>query len=243
MKKKHSIIDTIRQMDIHYNQLREWLHMDYLEKEVKNLTNYIEKKNEKLKDEILLHFKESFINRSNMTQKIHVKNMDVIALFKKLIRKNKISMEEAELYINEWFQYAKENCHSKKLTKKYILLIVSLLFIETSIPENSAAQMLEMQDNQLDITSGKAGISMIMTSQDGHQTQKDINFSQFEKQVDEFIDNMKSKMDDQGGEELVIDMEDMARDFESLQIISPAGVLQLGDLSISGSGKARISFK
>ena len=240
--KNYSILEKIRRLDIKHDQLREWLHMDYFDEEFEKIKDKMIQNHQK-NNEFFLHLKESFLNRSRKVKKIHIKDMDVVSLFNELIRKNKVSIEEAELYINEWFHYAKKNCHSKKLTKKYILLIMSLLLMETTIVSPSAAEMIEMQDTQMDDTTGKAGISIVMSDTNGRQTQKDINLNQFDKKLNSFLDSIKAKIDNQEGNEIVIDMDDMARDFESVQIISPAGGVQLDNLSLSGSGKARIRIE
>jgi len=242
MKNKHSILETIKHLHINHDQLREWLHMNYLEEELGKLKNKITQ-NQQKNNEILIHMKELLLKKGSKIKKIHIKDMDVISLFKELIRKNKVSIEEADIYINEWFQYAKANCQSKKITKKYILLIMSLLLIESAAPIHSSAEMLEMKDSQMDGTTGKAGISIVMTSSDGSQAQKEIDLNHFDKQVNSFIDNIKAKVADQGENEIVIDMADMAKEFESVQILSPVGGMQLDNLKISGSGKARISLE
>jgi hypothetical protein len=239
MMKKYSIIETIRHMGIQQNQLREWLHMDYLEEEFEKFKDKMHHKKQK-HNEMMAHLKKLFVTRRHQIKKLHIKDMDVIILFKELIRKNKISMEEADIYMNEWFRYAKAHCQSSKLTKKYILLIISLLLIESTIPNQSSAEMLEMKDNQLQGTTGKSGISIVMTTEDGNKAQKNLNLDQFDKQVNAFMDTIKAKVDAQDSNELVIDMEDLSRDFESIQISSPAGGVKVDNLRISGSGSAKI---
>jgi len=253
MKKEKSTIDIIRNLGIQKDQLKEFFNMEYLEDEINKAKVQIDESLEKIKTKIhkrhqkhqdaMKQFKKLILKRKDKINQINLKDIDVISLFKELIQKNKITIEEADIYINEWLRYAKQQCNSTKLTKKYILLVMSLLFIESAIPNQSSADMLEVSDKHMNKTTGKSGISVTMTAPDGNKERKDIQLDQIDKQASAFIDQIKKKMDAQGTTEMVIDMEDLARDFESIKINSPAGGLKMENISISGSGTAKVRIK
>ncbi|KPA16839.1 hypothetical protein MHK_002951 [Candidatus Magnetomorum sp. HK-1] len=253
MSKDKSIIDIVRNLGIQQDQLRDFFNMDYLEDEIHKAKEHIDEGLEKLKTRIhqrrqkhhdaMKQFKKLILNRKHKIKKINLKDIDVISLFKELIQKKKITVEEADLYFNEWFQYARQQCHSKKLTKKYILIVMSLLFIESSLPQYSSAEMLEVSDNHMNSTTGKSGISVTMTSPDGNKERKDIHLDQLDKHANAFIDQIKEKMNAQGLPEMEINMDDLARDFESIEINSPIGGLKMRNFSISGSGTAKVTVR
>jgi len=269
MKQSFSIYDIIAHIRQHNDYMRDILRMDYIELGVQKIKDRakehmtkIETDFNKVKDKIdeatqrVGHIAHShhnelmaltiqlFQKHKDHLKKINLKDIDVIEIFKDLIQKEKITHEEAEVYIEEWQDYVQEQKKTKKPLKKFIMLLVALLFIETSIANVGHAEMTEMTENGLNNVTGRSGIAVTMSIQEQNEQKtikKKLSMENISNEFVKFMEKIQSQTN-KATPDMEIDMKDIAKDFDHIQLDSEFGQMNLSNVKIKGQGTIQIKM-
>jgi len=232
-KTKAKVINKVDELESSIKKAK-----DRIDEKISIAKEHIHEQSKKHHDETIHFFQHLFSGTSSKT--INIKDIDIVSMFSELTSKGKISQDRAKVYVNEWEKYVKEQSKSKNLIKKHILVVMSLLFLEMSLPRYGEAEMLKMSDGNLENLTGQSGIAVTTQINNDKKLEKKYDFSNLSESFAGFLRTMKDKINNHEIDNVTYDINDLVQDFDSIDVESPFGTFSAKDVKVSGKGKVRI---